>query len=67
MDAMSNKFHLRVICPQCNEDIGICEGEQWGETLQHGERIAFFRCHYCGECWEVTPTFTAVQPGADDE
>ena len=64
---MSDKFHLRVICPQCNEDIGLCEGEKYGETLKHDERIAYFRCHYCGECWEVVPQFKPLKPDEPDD
>ncbi len=49
---------LRVICPTCDEDIGLKDSDELILPAKHLERLAWFKCHNCRDCWEVTTQIT---------
>lgn len=51
---------VRVICPQCDEDIGLV-GDELQLPLTHNERAGSFNCHVCRASWFVKATFEAVE------
>jgi hypothetical protein len=59
-----------VICPCCNEDIGLSESGDCPELLTHiftaTQPFARFFCHVCKSGWELTAQFKPL-PGEDDD
>ena len=49
--------HIRVICPTCNEDIGLTEPDELILPIVSGNMLGSFVCHVCQSGWRISVEF----------